>query len=179
MPTYVGFLRAINVGGNNMLPMKKLTKLLTGMGLGNVKTHLQSGNAVFETDVSDEFNLAKSIEDEIERASGFRPPFILRSEAEMIEVIKANPLMTSETNPSRMIVVFFRDRPDEQGIARLEPERFPDERFIIVGREMFVAYGDGMANSKFQSIYYERRLGTIGTARNWNTANKVVALMRS
>lgn len=46
-PTFVAFLRGINVGGKNKLPMRELTEVLAGLGLSNVETYIQSGNVVF------------------------------------------------------------------------------------------------------------------------------------
>jgi uncharacterized protein (DUF1697 family) len=43
MKTYVALFRGINVGGNNMLPMKALTVLLERNGCEEVRTYIQSG----------------------------------------------------------------------------------------------------------------------------------------
>jgi uncharacterized protein (DUF1697 family) len=49
MSTWVAFLRGINVGGKNSLPMKELVAMLESIGARNVKTYIQSGNAVFQS----------------------------------------------------------------------------------------------------------------------------------
>jgi uncharacterized protein (DUF1697 family) len=174
---YVAFLRAINVGGNNGLPMEKLAEIMAELGHGGVKTHLQSGNVVFTSHRDDEQVLTAEIEAAIEQGAGFRPAVMLRSRSEMEAVVAANPLLSPEVNPARMLTVFLRERPPAEGIAKLEPERFPNEKFAVVGREMYVLYDDGMGNSKFTPAYYERRLNVPGTGRNWNTVTKVLALM--
>jgi uncharacterized protein (DUF1697 family) len=176
---YVAFLRAVNVGGNNGLPMKTLAKIMMELGHGDVKTHLQSGNVVFSSDREDERAMSTEIAAAIEAQAGFRPAIMLRSRAEIEGVIAGNPLLTPEINPARMLTVFLEEKPAAEGIARLEPERFPNEKFAVVGREMYVLYDDGMGNSKFTPAYYERRLNVLGTGRNWNTVTKVLALMPS
>jgi len=178
MAAYAAFLRAINVGGNNLLPMKKLAEIMTALGYGGVKTLLQSGNVVFWSDEADEIVLTSVIEAAIDAACGFRPAIMIRSRAEMELVSVSNPLLTAETNPARLITVFLREEPSADGIAKIDPSSFPDETFVISGREMYVLYGDGMGNSKFVPAYYERRMGTVGTARNWNTVTKVLALLQ-
>lgn len=49
MKTYVVFLRGINVGRRNVLPMKELVALFEDVGCWNIKTYIQSGNVVFQT----------------------------------------------------------------------------------------------------------------------------------
>ncbi len=177
MPAYVAFLRAVNVGGNNLLPMKRLAEIVSALGFEDVRTHLQSGNVVFTSDDDFETHIASTIEAAIEQAVGFRPKVILRSKTEIDAVFDANPLLTPATNPSRLITVFFHDQPAPDGVAKLDHAKFPEETFVVADREMYVLYGDGMARSKFNPSYYERLLGAAGTARNWNTVAKVRALL--
>lgn len=178
MPMQVALLRGINVGGNNRLPMKTLTEIVASLGHNRVKTHLQSGNAVFSSEERDEEALTSEVEQAVERACGFRPEVMLRTRSEIERVVEANPFSGQEFNPSRLITVFLRSQSSGEAIARLESNRFPDINFFVVGREMYVMYGDGMGQSKFGPAYYERRLGTLGTARNWNTVTKVLALLQ-
>jgi uncharacterized protein (DUF1697 family) len=86
--------------------------------------------------------------------------------------------LSDDFNPSRLITVFFRSSPTQQAIARLDEGTFDDVRFVVRGREMYVKYGEGMGTSKFVPAFYERRLGTSGTARNWNTVLKMHAFLQ-
>lgn len=47
--TYAALLRGINVGGSRKVPMAELRTLMEGLGHDAVRTHLQSGQAVFTT----------------------------------------------------------------------------------------------------------------------------------
>src|SRR4029079_15324760 len=77
MPVCVAFIRGINVGGKNMLPMAMLRELCEGLGLRDVRTHIQSGNVVFRCSKAAE--LEKRLEDAIEKKSGFRPAVVVRA----------------------------------------------------------------------------------------------------
>lgn len=177
MPKFVAFLRAINVGGNNMLPMKSLVDMLSELGFADVRTHLQSGNAVFSAPTMNEVELAELIESAIERRCAFRSTVLIRTRNEFDTVVSSNPLLSQGINPSRLITVFLRDHPARDAILRLDDAAFPGVSYAVVGREMFVRYDEGMGASKFVPAYYERRLGTIGTARNWNTVLKMQTLL--
>ena len=77
MKTYIALLRGINVGGNNVLPMKDFAGLLGSLGSDNVKTYIQSGNAVFSHKEKDAATLANRIRTEIKEGHGFEPHVLL------------------------------------------------------------------------------------------------------
>lgn len=68
MKTYIALLRGINVGGNKKVPMADLKKMLEKAGYENVRTLLNSGNAVFETASTKPETIAKNIGEQIGRA---------------------------------------------------------------------------------------------------------------
>ena len=74
-------------------------------------------------------------------------------------------------------MTFLADRPAAAAIEQLDPDRSPPDEFIVKGREMFMHLVNGMGRTKLGIDYFEKRLGTIGTARNWNTVNKLLDLM--
>jgi uncharacterized protein (DUF1697 family) len=73
MNTYIALFRGINVGGNNMLPMKELVAILEDLGSRNVKTYIKSGNAVFMSKEKDTSRLSTKIRAEIKQRRGFEP----------------------------------------------------------------------------------------------------------
>ncbi|MDC0325586.1 DUF1697 domain-containing protein [bacterium] len=79
MKTWIGLLRGINVGGNNILPMVELKKVLESLSFTNVKTYMQSGNVVFNTQSTSGEKLSAKISSQIEAEHGFRPHIILLS----------------------------------------------------------------------------------------------------
>jgi uncharacterized protein (DUF1697 family) len=177
MRSHVAFLRGVNVGGKAILPMQRLAEMASACGLGSAKTLLQSGNLVFDARERNIGAIGHELEESIEAEFGFRPAIVMRSREQLAQAMASNPFLASGADPARVITVFMPAAPSDEAIAKLDPSRFPDVVFTVVGREMHILYDDGMGSSKFVPAYYERRLGTLGTARNWNTIAKVLALL--
>jgi uncharacterized protein (DUF1697 family) len=74
-------------------------------------------------------------------------------------------------------VTFLADRPAAAAIKQLDPGRCPPDEFTVLGKEIFMFMPNGMGRTKLTIDYFEKRLGTEGTARNWNTVNKLLDLM--
>src|SRR5437899_12626071 len=91
MAVIISMLRAVNVGGHNKIKMDALRALYESLKLRDAQTYVQSGNVIFKTDQRDIARLAKRIEDGIARKFGFRPDVILRTAAEMRDVVARNP----------------------------------------------------------------------------------------
>src|SRR5215468_10580846 len=91
MVAIVSLLRGVNVGGHNMIGMEALRALYASLKLRDPQTYVQSGNVVFQAESRDLVKLADQIEKAIERSAGFRPSVILRTVAEMRDVVARNP----------------------------------------------------------------------------------------
>ena len=87
MAVIISMLRGVNVGGHNKIKMDALRALYASLKLRDAQTYVQSGNVIFRSDKRDIARLSKQIEDGIERKFGFRPDVILRTAAEMREVM--------------------------------------------------------------------------------------------
>jgi uncharacterized protein (DUF1697 family) len=166
------FLRGINVGGHRPVAMSDLRKAFDGLGLGNVRTLLQSGNVVFTTSVS-----ATHLRPQIEAicAERFGPGLsvVLRTQAEMKKVVAGNPFAQAATDPAKVHVLFLADKPAAAAAGKLDRHKFAPDEWVLAGREVYVWYPNGAGRSKLRLD-----LGTPATARNWNTVVKVLAAMR-
>src|SRR5207249_1745938 len=91
MAAVISLLRAINLGAYNKISMEDLRKIYASLELGDPRTYVQSGNVVFETREKNLTKLVQKIEDAIERKLRIRPDVILRSAAEMRDVVARNP----------------------------------------------------------------------------------------
>src|ERR1039458_3254224 len=91
MPVVISMLRGVNVGGHNKIKMDALRELCASLKLRDPQTYVQSGNVVFRSDDRDLVPLGRRIEQAIERKFGFRPAVILRTAAELRDVIARNP----------------------------------------------------------------------------------------
>lgn len=177
MTTTIAFLRGINVGGNKTIRMARLRDLFDGAGLGPAGTLLNSGNVVFQTGESDRRSLATSLEKSIEEAFGFRPAVMLRSAGELSRIIERNPFPAmAHDDPSHLIVMLLAEKPAKGAQERLSAAYQGPEEIHISGEQVYVTYPKGIGTSKLTNILLEKQLGTIGTARNWNTMEKLQAM---
>jgi uncharacterized protein (DUF1697 family) len=169
MTGFVALLRGINVGGRNMVKMDALKAIHESLGFKSVRTHLQSGNVVFQAKSAD----AARIERALEKTLGLELTVIVRTAAELREALKRNPLPQRLANPSAYVIAFLSAQP--QHAEALDAYTGPEERHLL-GRELYIYYGDGMARSKLTNALIERKLGVKATARNWNTVTKLLEL---
>jgi uncharacterized protein (DUF1697 family) len=176
LTAYAALLRGINVGGKNKVPMAELRTLFETLGHANVVTYIQSGNVVF-TSAAKPAKIAADITGAIAGEFGLTVPVIVRSRTELRRVLTSNPYLDTGVGPSKLHVTFLADRPTKAAIATLDPDRSPPDEFAVVGREIFMLLANGMGRTKLTIDWFERGLGTRGTARNWNTVNKLVDLM--
>jgi uncharacterized protein (DUF1697 family) len=77
-----------------------------------------------------------------------------------------------------LYVLFLADVPEAEAIAGLDPERSPGDAFIVRGQEIFLKLPNGVADSKLTNNYFDRKLSTICTGRNWRTITKLLELMK-
>jgi uncharacterized protein (DUF1697 family) len=167
------FLRGINVGGHRPVAMGDLRAVFNGLGLGNVRTLLQSGNVVFTT-ADSASRLRPIIEATCAEQLGHDISVVLRTEPEMKKVVAANPFTQAASEPAKVHVVFLADKPTAAAVAKLDKQRVAPEEWVLVGRDVYVWYPDGAGRSKLRLEF-----GTPATARNWNTVTKVLAAMSS
>ena len=176
--TYVALLRGINVGGKNMLPMQDLATLVEQGGCENVRTYIQSGNVLFKASDAVAEGFAQRIASQIEARFGFRAPLTLRSSADMGEVIRQNPFAREGADEKAFHVVFLEDLPNAQQISQLDPNRSPPpDQFAVRGREIYLLMPNGMGRTKLTNDYFDRKLGTVSTVRNWRTVMKLSEMM--
>lgn len=157
--------------------MDALRALFESLQLRDPQTCLQSGNVIFGTEERDFDQLAKRIEDGIERSFGFRPAVIVRTCSELRDVIAKNPFATRRgIEPSKLLVIFFAGNPGPAARTRILQIHADPEEFLIDGRELYIYFRDGMARPKLSPAMIEKILKTSGTGRNWNTVTKMLEM---
>jgi len=177
MAIHIGLLRAVNLPGHNKVGMSQLHDLLTGLGMEDVQTVLQSGNLVFRSDVSTTTRLERVLEDAAATHLGFETDFFVRTARDWKAVVAGNPFTKeAERDPSHLLIVFLKQAPERAAVAALQQAIRGRETVRIRGREAYITYPDGVGRSKLTSLVIERHLGTRGTARNWNTVMKLAVL---
>ena len=177
MPVFACLLRAVNVGGRNALGMAALTEVCAGLGLEHARTLLQSGNVVFRSGRQGRAQLAAKLEGAIVDRFAVRPQVLLRSREELQAALDANPFAAAaRTDPSHLLIHFFDGKPASGAAGTLAGWDRGPEQARLVGRNLYLHYGEGMGRSKLTSAWIEKTLGASGTARNWNTVTKLAGL---
>lgn len=172
-PWIAALLRGINVGGANKIAMAELRALLTALGFLDVSTHLQSGNVVFRAPGTEPAQAAAAIEAAISRHLDMSIAAIARTGEQMRRIASDHPLADVASNPSRMLVVFLSAAAERTLVAQVQEERFAPDRFVAAEQEIYVWAPNGVSETKLTYAFWEKQLGVVATARNWNTVQRL------
>lgn len=175
--TYVALLRGINVGGRNKLPMRDLVAIFVDSGCSEVTTYIQSGNVIFMAPDDLAGRIPDVVSECIAERLGLRVPVVTRSAAEFEAVAAGNPYLGIETDFTKLHVAFLADRPTGAALAALDPDRSPGDAYEVRGGEIYLHLPNGAARSKLTTTYFDAKLGTTSTARNWRTVLKLHELL--
>lgn len=177
MPGYAALLRGINVGRNKRVAMADLRDLLTGLGWTDVRTYLQSGNAVFTTPTAPAEQLAATLERAIHADLGLTVRCLVRSRDELRAVVDGNPLAAVATDGSKLLALLLSAAPDPQLLAAHDPTVLGPDHIRLGERVIYQWCPDGVLAAPPVSGFVEKHLSVAVTARNWNTVTKLVALL--
>lgn len=165
MAAWVALLRAVNVGGTGKLAMSELKAMCDELGFTSAKTYIASGNVVFASRKT-EAAITAALEKRLEAYAGKPVGVLVRSAAEMAQVVSDNPF--PKLAPNRTMALFLDRAPPADTLTGIRGRK--DEKIRLGRREIYIHYGEGMATSKLVVP-----AAKTGTARNMNT---VAALAR-
>jgi uncharacterized protein (DUF1697 family) len=177
MTVYAALLRGINVGRNQRIAMADLRALLTDLGHNDVRTLLQSGNAVFDSTETDPDKVAAGIERAIKSKLGKTVRCLVRDGADLKRVVSDNPLDRHTDDPTHLHVTFLSARPDPKLVKEIDPAGYAPEEVAFGQREIYNWYPEGFRTAKLTYAFFEKHLGVVATARNWNTVTKLLAML--
>ena len=177
-------MRGINVGGKNMLPMKDLAAIFAAAGCGNAQTFIQSGNVIFDAAPELAAKLPVLISAQIAKRFKFQIPVVLRTHQQLQKVFTNNPFLKAGADADTLHVMFLADLPVSSAVAGLDPNRSPGDEFMVQGREIYLRLPQGVAgrerrgsDCKLTNSYFDSKLSTISTSRNWRTVTKLLEMM--
>jgi uncharacterized protein (DUF1697 family) len=176
MARLVALLRGINVGGRKKVPMARLREVLEAAGFEDVKTYVQSGNVVLSAPRRSPAKIGREIEAAIEGEFGFDVAVVMRTRDELAALVEDDPLGDVATNPTYRVVVFLAEKLDRSRLADVEPDAFAPEAFELRDREIVMWAPEGQRDSRIVKTLTEKRTGVVGTARNWRTVEKLLAM---
>lgn len=173
---HVALLRGINVGGKHKVTMGELAALFEALGCRDVRTYIQSGNVVFAAPEKVVERLPAAFAQAFAERFSFEAPLVLRSASELAEIAAANPFVAAGEPAAALHVAFLATAPGQVRIAALDPYRSHPDAYRVIGREIYLFCPNGMARSKLTTAYFDARLATVSTMRNWRTVLELVAL---
>ncbi|MFB7917330.1 DUF1697 domain-containing protein [Streptomyces sp. NPDC056061] len=178
MTMYAALLRGINVSGHRRVPMAELRTLLTELGHGDVRTHLQSGNAVFSNPSDDEDALATGLERAIEERFGFPVPCLVRNASYLAAVAEACPFPAAELEGRQLHITYFGQPVDAARFAGIDPAAHLPEEFRLGDRALYLHTPDGLGRSRLADALSRPSLlkDVVATSRNWNTVRALVEM---
>jgi uncharacterized protein (DUF1697 family) len=165
---FVCMLRAVNVG-RTTIKMDRLRALFADMGYTDVSTYIQSGNVLFTSTAGRSADHAAAIERRIAEDIGVSVSALIRSGPELARVVTANPFVAEGADPAELHVTFLPEAPEPAVVSALEVPDVAPEEFRIVGREVYLHLPGGYGTTKLSNAFWERRLRTAATTRNWRT----------
>jgi uncharacterized protein (DUF1697 family) len=172
---YAAFLRAINVGGRNSVPMAGLKRLLETCGFSGVKTFIQSGNVVFGAPKTDRDALARKIGARLYKWLGYHVAVMVRPFAELEALVESNPFGGQAVEPeTKMYVAFLGTNPDRKPRLPQVSDKEGLEVFAIKRRDVFILSRKVKGRFGFPNNFIEKELGVLATSRNWNTMIRMV-----
>jgi uncharacterized protein (DUF1697 family) len=177
MKIYIALFRGINVGGNNILPMKDLVALLENLGSQSVKTYIQSGNAVFLNKAESTSQLTDRICVAIKESHGFEPQVFLMELDEMEKAITSNPFPEAESEPKTLHIYFLASVPKNPDLKMLESIKRDSERFNLMDKIFYLHAPNGVGSSKL-AVRAEKSLGVAVTSRNWRSVCKILTIAK-
>ncbi|MCF7567171.1 DUF1697 domain-containing protein [Sabulilitoribacter arenilitoris] len=174
MHTYIALLKGINVGGHKKVPMAELRELLTKSGFKNVKTYIQSGNVVFQSSETNLQNLENNIQKSIFDKFGFEVYVMVRTRADLQRIFNDSPF--SEEKKVKSYFSMLHKTPESELVKAASEKIYDGEEYYIINDCIYFYCEKGYGKAKFNMNFFERKLKTIGTARNYNTMVKLLSL---
>lgn len=168
MPRLVALLRGVNLGGRKVV-MSELRAVCEDAGFTDVETLIASGNLVLGSKLKSD-KLEKKLEAVILEGLGLKTDVYVRTAAELEAIISANPFKPfAKTNPNFLVVYFMRAKASAAELEAMEKTALTGEEWKQGKDCLYIKFRSGQGPSKL-------KLPKLGTARNWNTVNKLAAM---
>lgn len=159
------------------MPMAALRELCAGLGYGDARTYIQSGNVVFTAPGKDGRKLARALEAAIAKRFGYEAAVIVRSAAELRALLKANPYAKRAlAEGERLFFTLLEERPAKEAVADLEAIRDPKDEVKVRGTEAFLLVRGSYGDSNLSNAFIEKKLKVKATTRNLPTMLKLLEM---
>ncbi len=173
MNTHIVLLRGVMPTGRNRVPMAALREALSAEGLQDVRTYIQSGNVIVSTSLT-AAEVNQLVETTITARIGASITALTRSPIRLREVLAGNPF--SRDDAERTYFSFLANEPDTTLLAAFRQTDFSPDHIVVAGDVLYTRYATRLSDSKFTNNYFERKLKTAATTRNFNTLTRLIEL---
>lgn len=168
--TYVGFLRAINLGANRKFPKDAIVAAVESLGFAGVATHINTGNVRFETSMRSRPRIEAALEGAFREHAGFEVPTIVLTPAELRDALAH---AESFGHGGRHYVSFLKHEPDAAQVAAIEAGSSAEEVARVGGRAVHLLLGENYHEAKLTNAVVEKHLG-VATNRNLTVLRAIV-----
>ncbi len=176
MPTYVALLQGVNIGAKKRIAMDDLRSIIAALGGQDVRTYVNSGNAVFDHRDHDASGLETALEAALRDHVGMDVPAILRTGPDLARVVAENPFPEAVEDPKTLHVLFLRGVPAIEDIDAAEEMETGADRIAIHRREVYAYLPNYTTGATVDLMKLGKALGVDATGRNWNTVTKLAAM---
>jgi len=174
MKTYIALLRGINVSGQKKIKMADLRNALGKAGLEDVQTYIQSGNIIFKDIEKDKEGLLNKIKNKIYETFTFDVPVQVFTAEEIQKIYNSNPfLKKGNVDIKTLHVTLLEGSPETEHIASLQSVESNEDEYRIAGHTIYLHCPNGYGRTKLTNTFFEKKLKTSATTRNWKTIEKL------
>jgi uncharacterized protein (DUF1697 family) len=174
MQTYIALLKGINVGGHKKVPMVELHELLAKSGFLNVKTYIQSGNVILQSSEKNTEHIELVIAEAIASHFGFEVSVLIKTINDLKRIF--DDCHFPEEKKLKSYFTILHDTPDKDLIKIASEKVYAGEEYKIINDCIYFFCEAGYGKAKFNLNFFEKKLETTATARNYNTMVKLLSL---
>jgi uncharacterized protein (DUF1697 family) len=160
--TYIGFLRAINLGATRKFPKDAIVRAVEAAGFTDVATYINTGNVRFDTSLRSRARIESALEEAFEAEAGFDVPTIVFTQKELRAIAEE---AASFGHGGKHYVSLCKEIPSAADVKRLEDSITTDEVAKVGGRAVHLLLGENYHEARLTNAAVEKYLG-VATNRN-------------
>ena len=178
MGKYISLLRGINISGQKLIKMPVLIDLYKSIGFQNVETYLQSGNVLFNSDITDRKEIAGIIEEGIKYKFGYDVSVLIKIGINLKKIIKNNPFLKNNADTVKFYITMLFEKPEKELLESIMNFQSGKDEFHINEDIIYINCPDGYGRTKINNNFFEKKLKVTATTRNWNTVNMLLKMSK-
>lgn len=180
MKTHLALLRGINVSGHKLIKMEELRRLMAKTGFQNVVTYIQSGNIIFDSEITSKAKVGEAVKKVIKDNYGWDVGVLMLDEPALKRAIAENPFVKEkDADLKQLYVSFLSEPPAGDNIEKFSAANIENDEAILNGGILYLKYFYGAGKTKLSNALIESKLKVTATTRNWNTTLKLFELLKS